>query len=185
MSVQTQIDRISEGVSNALTALTDKGVTVPDGANSDNLAELIAAVEVGFKSDDKLTRKNGSFRITASAGSTTSNTSYTVEHGLGAVPKYVLVYHVSESVSPNSSSGPTNPHMCGAYMSEISTGAVGAVGYSSSGNRVSSHSSSSSLISSIDEQSMVIKPGSNGGNFTVKGASSSGYSTSWSWYVWG
>lgn len=47
MSVQTQIDRIAEGVSNALTALTDKGVTAPDGANVDSLAELIAAIEAG------------------------------------------------------------------------------------------------------------------------------------------
>lgn len=47
MSIQTQIDRISESVSAALTALTEKGVTVPDGTKVDGLAALIAAIESG------------------------------------------------------------------------------------------------------------------------------------------
>lgn len=47
MSVQTQIDRISGAVSDALAALTDKGVTVPDGTTVDGLAALIAAIEAG------------------------------------------------------------------------------------------------------------------------------------------
>ena len=47
MSVQTQIDRISGNVSAALTAIADKGVTVPDGSTSDALAGLIASIEAG------------------------------------------------------------------------------------------------------------------------------------------
>lgn len=47
MSIQTQIDRISDSVSAALTALTEKGVTVPDGTKVDGLASLIAAIESG------------------------------------------------------------------------------------------------------------------------------------------
>ena len=47
MSVQTQIDRISEAVQSALAALTEKGVTVPDGTKVDGLAALIAAIEAG------------------------------------------------------------------------------------------------------------------------------------------
>lgn len=47
MSVQTQIDRISGAVSAALAALTEKGVTVPDGTKVDGLAALIAAIEAG------------------------------------------------------------------------------------------------------------------------------------------
>ena len=47
MSIQTQIDRISESVSAALTALTEKGVTVPDGTKVDGLAALISAIESG------------------------------------------------------------------------------------------------------------------------------------------
>ena len=47
MSVQTQIDRISGAVSAALTALAEKGVTVPAGTKVDGLAALIAAIEAG------------------------------------------------------------------------------------------------------------------------------------------
>lgn len=47
MSIQTQIDRISGNVSAALAAIAEKGVTVPDGSNSDALAELIASIEAG------------------------------------------------------------------------------------------------------------------------------------------
>ena len=47
MSVQTQIDRISGAVSAALTALSEKGVTVPAGTKVDGLAALIAAIEAG------------------------------------------------------------------------------------------------------------------------------------------
>lgn len=45
MSIQTEIDRISGNVSAALSAIVEKGVTVPDGSTSDALAELIASIE--------------------------------------------------------------------------------------------------------------------------------------------
>lgn len=47
MSVQSEINRISSNVTAALAAIADKGVTVPDGSNSDSLASLIAAIEAG------------------------------------------------------------------------------------------------------------------------------------------
>lgn len=47
MSIQTQIDRISGNVSAALSAIAEKGVTVPDGSNSDALAELITSIKQG------------------------------------------------------------------------------------------------------------------------------------------
>lgn len=47
MSVQTQIDRIYGNVSAALSAIAEKGVTVPDGSNSDALRELILSIEAG------------------------------------------------------------------------------------------------------------------------------------------
>ena len=47
MSVQTQIDRISGNVTAALEAIAAKGVTVPGGSGSDDLATLIAAIEAG------------------------------------------------------------------------------------------------------------------------------------------
>ena len=47
MSVQTQIDRISGAVQSAIAALTEKGVTVPDGTKVDGIAALIASIEAG------------------------------------------------------------------------------------------------------------------------------------------
>lgn len=47
MSIQNEITRLSGNVSAALTAISNKGVTVPTGSNSDDLATLIAQIETG------------------------------------------------------------------------------------------------------------------------------------------
>ena len=44
MSIQSEITRISGNVADALTAIGNKGVTVPQGANSDDLADLIGSI---------------------------------------------------------------------------------------------------------------------------------------------
>ena len=44
MSIQSQINRIAGNVTAALTAIGNKGVTVPSGSDSDDLATLIAAI---------------------------------------------------------------------------------------------------------------------------------------------
>lgn len=46
-SLGRQIIRIHDNVSAALTAIGNKGVTVPAGSNSDNLATLIGAIQTG------------------------------------------------------------------------------------------------------------------------------------------
>lgn len=63
MSIQTQIDRISDSVSAALTALTEKGVTVPDGTKVDDLAALIAAIESGGGSGVTIQRVTGTCTV--------------------------------------------------------------------------------------------------------------------------
>ena len=78
MSVQTQINRISGNVSAALAAIAEKGVTVPDGSNSDALAELIASIEAGGAYKVYV----GSFTVT---GYSTYN--YVVTHDMGVVPR--------------------------------------------------------------------------------------------------
>lgn len=52
MSIQTEINRISGNVSSALSAIADKGVSVPEAANSDDLASLIEQVETGVDTSD-------------------------------------------------------------------------------------------------------------------------------------
>lgn len=47
MSISSEITRISGNVSDALTAIANKGVTVPSGSNSDDLATLIGLITGG------------------------------------------------------------------------------------------------------------------------------------------
>lgn len=47
MSVQSEITRLSGNVTAALSAIAGKGVTVPDGSNSDSLAALIESIQAG------------------------------------------------------------------------------------------------------------------------------------------
>ena len=47
MSISTEITRISGNVSAALTAIGIKGVTVPQGSTSDDLAILIGLIQTG------------------------------------------------------------------------------------------------------------------------------------------
>lgn len=47
MSIQSEITRLSGNVTAALAAIAAKGVTVPSGSNSDDLADLIALIEGG------------------------------------------------------------------------------------------------------------------------------------------
>lgn len=46
-NLEPKINRIATAVTSALSALTAKGVTVPEGANVDSLASLIESIEAG------------------------------------------------------------------------------------------------------------------------------------------
>ena len=91
MSVQTQIDRISGAVSAALAALTEKGVTVPDGTKVDGLAALIAAIEAGGGGS------GGSGGANIAVGSFTPSSEISdieVTHNLGTVPNFAVCWFV-------------------------------------------------------------------------------------------
>lgn len=47
MSISSEISRISGNVSAAFTAIGNKGVTVPQGSTSDDLATLIGSIQTG------------------------------------------------------------------------------------------------------------------------------------------
>lgn len=47
MSISSEITRISDNVSGALDAIESKGVTIPTGANSDDLPSLISSIKTG------------------------------------------------------------------------------------------------------------------------------------------
>ena len=63
MSISSEINRISGNVSDALTAIANKGVTVPSGSNSDDLADLIGQISGGSPSYTWETEWSGTVRI--------------------------------------------------------------------------------------------------------------------------
>ena len=84
--LETKINRIDTNVKNALAAIADKGVTVPEGSNSDSLAALIAAIEAGGGVSQLEV-----FTLVPSEDVNNSNT-ITVSHSLGKLPNLFVVF---------------------------------------------------------------------------------------------
>ena len=57
MSIQSEIDRINSNVQSALNSVADTGVSVQEGANSDNLPAAVSAL--ANEKQDKLTGAQG------------------------------------------------------------------------------------------------------------------------------
>lgn len=81
-NLEPKINRIATAVTSALSALTAKGVTVPEGANVESLAALIEAIEAG----------GGGINATAGTITVASDQNdYVLNHGLGEVPKFFVI----------------------------------------------------------------------------------------------
>ena len=72
MSIQSEITRISGNVADALSAISSKGVSVPSGANSDDLHDLIMQIS-GGGGDEYIAMVTG-------PGSTTSSSYYYLQY---------------------------------------------------------------------------------------------------------
>lgn len=83
MSIQSEIDRISGNVQDTISAIRQTGVTVPEGANSDNLPSLAAAL--ANEKQDKLTGTSGQLVGFDSGGNATAVAAPTAA-SIGAVP---------------------------------------------------------------------------------------------------
>lgn len=83
MSIQSEIDRIRGNVQDTISAIQQTGVTVPEGANSDNLPSLAAAL--ANEKQDKLTGTSGQFVGFNSGGNATAVAAPTAA-SIGAVP---------------------------------------------------------------------------------------------------
>lgn len=117
MSIQSEITRISGNVADALDAIENKGVTVPAGSNSDDLADLIAQITGGggggIVIDDTLDAAGGTVRtITATP---ISGTKSITANGIGidvasyaavdvAVPAPTPELQTKTNISPTESS---------------------------------------------------------------------------------
>jgi hypothetical protein len=123
MSVQTQIDRISGAVSAALTALSEKGVTVPAGTKVDGLAALIAAIEAGGGNIDFTPFSNVVWGTITPATDTTS-VSY-ASFGLPesyTPPMFACFMYLSGPMS-------NGKHQASAYVSGYNSGSFILTGY--------------------------------------------------------
>lgn len=94
MSIASEISRISQNVADSLDAVATKGVTVPSGSNSDDLASLILQIQTGSGSaitiTDEVDSHGGTIRhinAVSLAGITVSaahlETGYTAVDSLG------------------------------------------------------------------------------------------------------
>lgn len=89
--MQTNLTTEQANITAALAALTEKGVTVPAGANSNALAALIAAIESG----------GGKIVAGLYTPASTQSSRVTITHGLGTDPTGVLFakYHTDKNAT--------------------------------------------------------------------------------------
>ena len=82
MSIQTELTRITNAKAAIKTAIEGKGVTVPDATLLDGMAALIESIEAG-----------GGGRIATGSFTNIGSSMYseTITHGLGTIPKLVIV----------------------------------------------------------------------------------------------
>ena len=91
MSIATDVSRIKGNITAALTAIADKGVTVPDGSTSDALASLIASIEAGGSI------YTGSFTYESDK----TFPSISIEKFGGKIPEWLMVVNTSTTYATN------------------------------------------------------------------------------------
>ena len=109
MSISSEISRISQNVSDSLTAVGNKGVTVPSGSNSDDLPSLISQITSPsdwlYPASDLYPSSSvypigvAYGRVTVEALTITQNGTYTAQAGTAYNP--VTVYVSGGGGSPN------------------------------------------------------------------------------------
>ena len=88
-NLETKIGRIRNNVTAALAKIAVKGVSVPEGAGSDDLEGLIDAITGGGGLPDGVSAMAGG-TFTPAADSASSG-FYDIEHGMGATPNFYIL----------------------------------------------------------------------------------------------
>lgn len=81
MSISSEINRISGNISDALDSIASKGITVPSGANSDDLSSLIDSIPL-------YNHVNITQGLSNSGISTYFNTGSSSDYDISVTPKY-------------------------------------------------------------------------------------------------
>ena len=114
-NLETKIDRIATAVTSALSALTAKGVTVPDGANVESLAALIESIEAGGGGGNNVAY--GTIIPEDMKAAT-----LVIEHGLGVVPKFVFICAAENDNGVYSTSKPNGQSFIYAFSPKMTNG---------------------------------------------------------------
>ena len=105
-AMATNLQAEQTSITNALAALADKGVTVPDGSTSDALAGLIEALETG--GGVKIAQGSLTF-----AEDRSLSNSLEIEHNLGVVPNFYYLYSPDAEIKSGARYGKGFVLFCG------------------------------------------------------------------------
>lgn len=175
MGIATDLSRVKSNITAALAAIAEKGVTVPDGSNSDALAELIASIQAGGG-------KFASGTITSAENiSLGPDANFEIETGfLGEISKVNFVLLLLNGAL---TSGQYNTHFIG-YQSNVGRAAIAYKTVSSTSAKYDT------MYYDASSQSTYFKYDNKTGIVTLNGKSSSQKLNTYygnseiSWAIW-
>lgn len=105
MSISSEITALSNNISSAYTAISNKGGTIPANKNTANLANAIASITTGGGGGVDISGFFGASVLATGNFTGAGENTKTITHNLGVVPK--LVIYVGANVPAGSNAAPS------------------------------------------------------------------------------